>query len=564
MISVNAASNEKQLLGPPEVSRIGLDSPSAVTNGSDVPMLRPRDAIVLSEARPATSLVAAKSMNDAPGGAAVGASSTLEKVNRTIAAGIGIAAKDGTGALAKVLSDPKAVALIGAGAAAAIGVQFIPVVGEAVDVVAGVAGVAMYAAAGPEHRARIGQALGEFKQYLHSVSGATSQADLDAAAHHFAKFLEIGGSEAADGLLTVAGAAAAPARFAGMLAKVKEIGGLEGVARLGASGLSKLGSLADSARSLGRDSIALASRSWDAVAGAVAAAPGTLSAAGKTAWHAVQGAGDAVTSTLANSAATLEHGWNELVDSFSPQLATAGAPMRVPSRVAQHVPTHLEMTAAPSSGSRGTVRLPRASAADVRETGKASAAAGIAASHLLPAERTLADGTRVARGVAGGEKRIVELSTFDDYKRVAKGHPEPDRIYRFDGKSYETDAQGRPIASSGTLRTGGASRRISGADTEIGAGGLPGDVGFHHGGDQFGFGGGRLNLSPGNGSLNGGEYKRFEGFLRRQADTGHTVTARFEAAFTRANTTDRPNGYVVRYSIDGGPVQERAFYNPRR
>ncbi len=570
MIRAGATSDALQtsLNRPPD----SADRPESLSGG-ELRIASPLTADSISVGDPSVQLARYSAPNHAASDP-VSRMSTFEKVQHTVSAGIGIAAKDGAGKVAKALSDPKTVALVGAGAAAAIGVQFIPVAGEAVDVVAGVAGVAMYAAAGPEHRARITQALGELKQYLHGVASATTQPELDAAAKHFAKFLEIGGSEAADGLLTVAGAAAAPAKFAGMLAKVKELGGLSGIARLGPAGLAKLGSVVDSAKSLGRESVALAGRSWDAVSGAIKAAPESLSRAGSAVWHAAGRGVDAlengatriagkVAGHIEQGAADLERGWDDFWNGAAPQTATAGGPARIPNRPVER-PQVAEMRATPNSGSSGTLRR-RPSAADTREIGKASAAQGVAPSALIPAERRLADGTRVARGVDGTEKPIVELHSFDDYKNVAKGNPEPNRIYRYDGKSYETDALRRPVSSSGRLRIGGGSQRIAGTDTEIGnSSHVTGDVGFHHGGDQFGFGGGKLNLSPGNGNLNGGEYKKFEGYLRRQADAGHDVSANFKAVFTRSNGTNRPNGYVVQYSIDNGPVQERAFFNPRR
>ncbi len=172
-------------------------------------------------------------------------------------------------------------------------------------------------------------------------------------------------------------------------------------------------------------------------------------------------------------------------------------------------------------------------------------------------------GRRVAEGVDGIDKPVVRLRDSDQYVRIAKGQPAPDTIYTIGGKYYETDNLGRPVSTSGRLTVGGPSHRIPATDRAIGHAGLPGDVGFHHGGDQFGFGGGKLNLSPGSGELNSGQYKGLEMYLRRQAAAGHDIDGRFSAYYAGKNETERPNRYVIQFAVDGGAVQERAFFNPR-
>ncbi len=205
---------------------------------------------------------------------------------------------------------------------------------------------------------------------------------------------------------------------------------------------------------------------------------------------------------------------------------------------------------------------------DAVELAKIAPAVSLTARDLLPAVRTV-DGKRVATGHDGVEKPVVALRDWDAYKAAATGGAKPNTIYTIEGKFYETDQLSRPVASSGRLTIGGPSHRLSGPpplfgpDTAIGRAGLSGDIGFHHGGDQFGFGGGRLNLTPASSDLNSGEYLNFEMFLKRQVKAGHDVDASFQALFTRANTSQRPNGYAVQFSVDGGAVQERAFFNPR-
>jgi hypothetical protein len=62
-----------------------------------------------------------------------------------------------------------------------------------------------------------------------------------------------------------------------------------------------------------------------------------------------------------------------------------------------------------------------------------------------------------------------------------------------------------------------------------------GDIGFHAGGDQFGFPGGALNVFPGSGKLNAanGAYGTFEREVLRPlvADPNNHVTGEFHRIF---------------------------------
>ena len=144
-----------------------------------------------------------------------------------------IVAKDDIGAAAGFLRNPKNAALVASGAAAIAGAQLVPGIGEAVDLAAGVAGVAMYAAAGPEHRTRITQAVGELRSYLGGVSSAHSQSDLDRASGHLANFMELGGTEASQGLLAIARLGERVRKIWGTCAKCGEQRGIGGNCSLG-------------------------------------------------------------------------------------------------------------------------------------------------------------------------------------------------------------------------------------------------------------------------------------------------------------------------------------------
>ncbi len=163
--------------------------------------------------------------------------SVADKVGSTARRGIAIAANDTGGAVGAYLKDPKNVALVLGGTAAVAGAQAIPGVDVAVDTTLGVTGAAMYAAAGPEHRANVTAALGKLKDYAREVGGAKNQGDLDKASHDFADFLKIGGKEAADALGVVAGAGAAGAKAGALAQKVASLGGFDAVVAAGSRGL---------------------------------------------------------------------------------------------------------------------------------------------------------------------------------------------------------------------------------------------------------------------------------------------------------------------------------------
>lgn len=170
----------------------------------------------------------------------IAAMSLAQKVQTTASAGFARAAQDTGSAVGTFLKDPKNDALMLGGTAAILGAQAVPGLDVGVDVTLGIVGAAMYASAGPDHRANITQALGKLKDYAGEVGGARSQADLDKASGDFAAFLKIGGNEAIEAFSVVAGAGAAGTKLAGLAAKVKEMGGLDGVMAAGSKGLGNL------------------------------------------------------------------------------------------------------------------------------------------------------------------------------------------------------------------------------------------------------------------------------------------------------------------------------------
>jgi len=168
----------------------------------------------------------------------------------------------------------------------------------------------------------------------------------------------------------------------------------------------------------------------------------------------------------------------------------------------------------------------------------------------------------------GGSSTVIDLATRDDY-RAASRNPTPNAIYRYNGLAFVTDHIGRAVTSEGELTLGSGGQRFY-DDRLIGYPHNPdaveGDIGFHAGGDQFGFPGGALNVFPGNAKLNsaGGAYGKFEQEVLRPlaADPDKRVRAKFERVFYDENLSTRPDEMRVTYTVDGIP-ETVSFFNTK-
>ena len=72
--------------------------------------------------------------------------------------------------------------------------------------------------------------------------------------------------------------------------------------------------------------------------------------------------------------------------------------------------------------------------------------------------------------------------------------------------------------------------------------------------------GGPLNLMPGNKVLNNSDYKRMENKLAI-LHKSHTVNVQFKAVYSLGNTSSRPDGFVVKYTLDNEAPKIREFTN---
>lgn len=73
--------------------------------------------------------------------------------------------------------------------------------------------------------------------------------------------------------------------------------------------------------------------------------------------------------------------------------------------------------------------------------------------------------------------------------------------------------------------------------------------------------GGPLNIVPGDRTLNNSDYKSFENELRSYHDNGATVDVRFEAVYNLGNSSPRPDGFLVEFTLDGGSKSRERFKN---
>lgn len=184
-------------------------------------------------------------------------------------------------------------------------------------------------------------------------------------------------------------------------------------------------------------------------------------------------------------------------------------------------------------------------------------------------EDTAGDAAKAAGDAGAGESRVVQLHSLDEFKAAHA----PDTTYKFDGYSFTTDAQGRPIRAEGEVRLSAAGRD---PDLQRGIGNGPDaadtDVGFHLIADQFNGPSGRLNIVPANGkpipgdvesNLNGGAYKTdFEHPVKKLLEQGRKVEVKVEPEY-KGDSSVRPDRIRASYRVDGGRWVVHEFVNKR-
>ena len=149
-----------------------------------------------------------------------------------------------------------------------------------------------------------------------------------------------------------------------------------------------------------------------------------------------------------------------------------------------------------------------------------------------------------------------KFDNFEHYRFLVRNNWRPlsNHTYELEGIIFRTDDLGRTTSVSGSVDPGRNVGRIGDIDTNLGqqAGSVNGDVGFHLGADQLGFPGGPLNVLPGNGILNNGDYAELEKTIRGLHDSGVDVQVLFQPVYNLGNVSPRPDSFIVRYREEGG------------
>lgn len=157
------------------------------------------------------------------------------------------------------------------------------------------------------------------------------------------------------------------------------------------------------------------------------------------------------------------------------------------------------------------------------------------------------------------EPGVFRFDSMDDFNRAAN-NPHPNVRYEYNGMSWRTDAEKRPIEVGGSLSLNPVGRNDPKLQTDIGKG--PGskdsDVGFHLIADSLGGPTNRLNVLPGNGkpiddglaNLNQGAYAKMERELRSALKDGKAVDIQIKPIYPDP-TNPRPSEIEVGAWVDG-------------
>lgn len=130
--------------------------------------------------------------------------------------------------------------------------------------------------------------------------------------------------------------------------------------------------------------------------------------------------------------------------------------------------------------------------------------------------------------------------------------------YLVNGYMYKTDKLGRVASVEGKIDLTVAARNGY-QQAKVGKAGNTGDQGGHLIASIFNGAGEKLNMVPMNGNFNMGAWKVMENKLAAAASAGKKVEVKIEVQYGAAG--GRPDGFLVRYAIDGGREVIKAFKN---
>lgn len=174
------------------------------------------------------------------------------------------------------------------------------------------------------------------------------------------------------------------------------------------------------------------------------------------------------------------------------------------------------------------------------------------------------DKAAMERGVKlYGNDDFKESRTGDQWEDSEKGYLKPNIEYTTgeNGYTYKTDEQGRIVhAEALPLKEKPRDDRIphnSQSPEKVN-----GDDAGHIIGDQFGGSPDIDNIISQEAGLNRGEYKKLEGYLRKQLQAGNKVESLYDIEYE--GDSRRPSEISVKYRINNGDWCEQVFINSPR
>jgi DNA/RNA non-specific endonuclease len=156
-----------------------------------------------------------------------------------------------------------------------------------------------------------------------------------------------------------------------------------------------------------------------------------------------------------------------------------------------------------------------------------------------------------------GGFQIGPPQTIEDL--IIESRRTPNGSTRLNGYDYEFDGSSRIDHVEGDLNREDSIRNRA---HQSGAGGidrLPDDDGGHIVGNRFGPPGEEFNYIAQNRNVNRGEYRQLENDWAQLLAGGHTVRVEWDFKYT--GDSQRPDGFTVRYRVDGGEPIVRPFRN---
>lgn len=156
----------------------------------------------------------------------------------------------------------------------------------------------------------------------------------------------------------------------------------------------------------------------------------------------------------------------------------------------------------------------------------------------------------LAKRVDVDKVEIIPAGSKGNWSKAANGELEPNKAHLLDnGHAYITDSSGRVKTVEADL-SGIKRDRNEYQQGCAGKSGCVGDEGGHLIATALGGAGDRINIVPQDKTLNRGEWKKMEAFLKKEIDAGKTVSMKIDVGYPPGDG-GRPNAFLVTATIDG-------------